>query len=85
MWSGNCDVRRAANVEGLEREKRVIEKELHRLGEETAGVVRMTGKLATDRMAELQDRVAVLERQFRDERDQLADSIGQMVDPASVK
>ena len=58
-----------------EREKRVIEKELQRLGEETAGIVRMTGKLATDRMAELQDRVAVLERQFRDVCDQLAESV----------
>jgi len=48
-------VREGVGVEGLEREKRVIEKELGRLGEETAGLLRMTGKLATDRMAELQD------------------------------
>jgi site-specific DNA recombinase len=79
------DEQRIAGVEGLEREKRVIEKELGRLGEETAGLLRMTGKLATDRMAELQDRVAVLERQFRDVRDQLAESAGQAVDAASVR
>ena len=78
-------VREGVGVEGLEREKRVIEKELGRLGEETAGLLRMTGKLATDRMAELQDRVAVLERQFRDVRDQLAESAGQAVDAASVR
>lgn len=79
------DEQRAAGVDGLEREKRIIEKELQRLGEETAGLVRMAGKLATDRMAELQDRVAVLERQHRDVRDQLAESIGQTVDAASVR
>jgi site-specific DNA recombinase len=79
------DEQRIAGVEGLEREKRVIEKELGRLGEETAGLLRMTGRLATDRMAELQDRVAVLERQLRDVRDQLAESVGQAVDAASVR
>jgi site-specific DNA recombinase len=79
------DEQRAAGVDGLEREKRVIEKELQRLGEETASVVRMTGKLATDRMAELQDRMAVLERQLREVRDQLAESVGQTVDAASVR
>ena len=55
------------------------------MGEETAGLLRMTGKLATDRMAELQDRVAVLERQLRDVRDQLAESVDQTVDAASVR
>jgi len=50
-----------------------------------ASLVRMTGKLATDRMADLQDRVAVLERQLRDVRDQLAESVGQTVDAASVR
>ena len=79
------DEQRAAGVDGLEREKRVIERELQRLGEETAGLVGVTGKLATDRMAELQDRVAVLERQLRDVRDQLAESVGQTVDAASVR
>ncbi len=45
----------------------------------------MTGNLAMDRMAELQDRVAVLERQLREVRDQLAESVGQKVDAASVR
>ncbi len=76
---------RAAGVDGLEREKRVIERELQRLGEETAGLVGVTGRLATDRMAELQDRVDVLERQLRAVRDQLAESVGQTVDAASVR
>jgi site-specific DNA recombinase len=79
------DDSRVAGIEGLEREKRVMEKELQRLGEEIAGLVRMNGKLATDRMADLQDRVAVLERQLREVRDQLAESVGQTVDAASVR
>lgn len=79
------DEQRAAGLAGLEREKHVIESELQRLGEETAGLLRMTGKLATDSMAELQDRVAVLERQLREVRDQLSESIGQTVDAASVR
>ena len=44
------DEQRFAGREGLEREKRVIEKDLQRLGEEMSSLVRMTGKLATDRM-----------------------------------
>lgn len=79
------DEQRSAGVDGLEREKRVIEKELQRLGEEIASLVRTTGKLATDRMAELQDRVLVLERQLREVRHQLAESVGQTVDAASVR
>lgn len=62
---------RLAGREGLEREKRVIEKNLKRLGEEVASLVRMTGKLAIDRMADLQDRVVALERQLHDVREQL--------------
>jgi len=79
------DDSRVAGIEGLEREKRVMEKELQRLGEEIAGLVRMNGKLATDRMADLQDRAAVLERQLREVRDQLAESVGQTMDVASVR
>jgi site-specific DNA recombinase len=79
------DEQRFAGREGLEREKRVIEKDLQRLGEEMSSLVRMTGKLATDRMADMQDRVAVLERQLREVRDQLAESVGQTVDAASVR
>lgn len=67
------DEQRIAGIEGLEREKRVIEKELRRLGEETASLIRITGNLDTDRMAELQDRVLVLERLLRDVRDQFAE------------
>lgn len=36
-------------------------------------------------MAELQDRMLVLERQLRDVRDRLAESVGQTVDAASVR
>ncbi len=63
----------------------MIEKELQRLGEEMAGLVRINGKLATDRMADLQERVAVLERQLREVRDRLAESVGQTMDVASVR
>ncbi len=79
------DEQRFASREGLEREKRVIEKDLQRLSEEMSSLVRMTGKLATDRLADLQDRVGVLERQLRDVRDQLAEAVSQTVDAASVR
>jgi len=72
------DEQRVAGVDGLEREKRIIAKELQSLGEEAVSLVGMTGKLGTDRMA-------VLERQHRDVRDQLAESIGQTVDAESVR
>jgi site-specific DNA recombinase len=45
------DEQRVAGIEALEREKRVMEKELQRLGEEIASVIRTNGKLAIDRMA----------------------------------
>jgi len=79
------DEQRVAGIEGLEREKRVMESELQRLGKEIAGLVRVAGKAATDRMADLQDRVSVLERQLREVRDQLAESVGHTVDAASVR
>ena len=79
------DEQRVADIEALEREKRVMEKELQRLGEEIAGVIRTNGKLATDRMAELQERVSVVERQLREVRDQLAESVGQTTEAASVR
>lgn len=78
------DEQRLAGVDGLEREKRVMEKELQRLGEEIAGLVRTGGKLATDRMADLQDRGTILERQIRAVREQLAEVVGQTVDAAGV-
>jgi len=79
------DEQRATGLDGLGREKQAIERELQRLGEETAGLLRAPGKRATDRMAELQDREAVLERQLREVREQLAESVGQTVDAASVR
>ncbi len=79
------DEQRVAGIEVLGREKRVMEKELQRLGEEIAAVIRMSGKLATDRMAELQERAFVVERQMRDVRDQLAESVGQTTESASVR
>jgi site-specific DNA recombinase len=79
------DEQRLAGADGLEREKRVMEKELQRLGEEIAGLVRTGGKLATDRMADLQERATVLEGQLRDVREQLAEAVGQTVDAASVR
>ncbi|MBI4905154.1 MAG: recombinase family protein [Acidobacteria bacterium] len=79
------DEQRVAGIEALEREKRVMEKELQRLGEEIAGVIRTNGKLATDRMAELQERVSVVERQLREVRDQLAESVSQTTDTACVR
>ena len=81
----DLDEKRVAGVDGLEREKRVMEGELQRLGQEIAGLIRMNGKLAADRMADLQDRVSVVERQLREVREQLAESVGQTVDAASVR
>jgi site-specific DNA recombinase len=79
------DEQRVAGIEALEREKRVMEKELQRLGEEIASVIRTNGKLAIDRMAELQERASVVERQLHEVRDQLAESVGQATETASVR
>ena len=76
---------RIADVETLEREKRLIERELERLSQELAGLVRTGGKLAVDRMAEVQERAAVLEGKLREVRDQLAEWAGQSVDVADVR
>jgi site-specific DNA recombinase len=76
---------RVADIETLEREKRLIERELERLSQELAGLVRTGGKLAVDRMAEVQERAAVLERKLREVRDQLAEWVGQTVDVADVR
>jgi site-specific DNA recombinase len=76
---------RVSNVETLQRERRLVEKELERVSEEMAGVVRATGKLATDRMADLQERATTLERQRTDIQEQLAESVGQTVDTATVR
>jgi site-specific DNA recombinase len=76
---------RVADIETLEREKRLIERELERLGQELAGLVRTGGKLAVDRMAEVQERATLLERKLREVRDQLAEWVGQTVDVADVR
>ncbi|MCZ2152901.1 MAG: recombinase family protein [Bryobacterales bacterium] len=73
-----------AEREALEREKRVMERELTRLAEETPGLIRTSGKHVADRLAELQGRINVLEGQLRLVCDQLAESVGQITDPASV-
>lgn len=79
------DEQRVAGIEAMEREKRVMEKELQRLGEDIVGVIRMSGKLSTDRMAELQERASEVERQLREVRDQLAGSLEQTTETASVR
>jgi site-specific DNA recombinase len=70
--------------EALEREKRVMERELSRLAGEIPSLVRAGGKHVADRMAELQDRINVLEGQLRSVCDQLAETVDQITDPASV-
>jgi len=76
---------RIADVESLEREKRLMERELERLSQELAGLVRTGGKVAVDRMAEVQERAAVLEGKLREVRDQLAEWVGQTVNVADVR
>jgi site-specific DNA recombinase len=70
--------------EALEREKRVMERELSRLAAEIPSYVRTGGKHVADKMAELQDRINVLEGQLRSVCDQLAETVDQITDPASV-
>jgi len=74
----------SAQREALEREKRVMERELSRLAEEIPGLIRTAGKHVTDRMADLQERINVLEGQLRSVCDQLAATVDQITDPASV-
>lgn len=70
--------------EALEREKRVMERELSRLAGEIPSLVRTGGKHVADKMAELQDRINVLEGQLRSVCDQLAETVDQITDPAAV-
>jgi site-specific DNA recombinase len=70
--------------EALEREKRVMERELSRLAAEIPSYVRTGGKHVADKMAELQDRINVLEGQLRSVCDQLAETVDQITDPALV-
>lgn len=74
-----------ANIESIQRERKLLEKELSRVGDEIAGLVPLGGKLATDRMAELQDRATILERKLRESRAQLAAAAGSPVDAEGVR
>jgi site-specific DNA recombinase len=76
---------RAGNREALEREERVMERDLQRLVGEIPGLVRAGGKAATDRLAEMQERITTLENQLRGVRDQLTETLGLVVDPANVR
>ena len=82
---------RLAAAEGAEREKRTSEKELHRLSQEMVGLIRVMGsgnsasKIASDRLAELQERTGVLERQLGEVGDRLAQSIEPLVDAVSLR
>jgi site-specific DNA recombinase len=78
------DERRLAAIEVLEREKRLVEKDLQRLADETTRVLRASGKQATDLLAELQERAAVVEGQLRTMSGQLAAAVAQTVDAAGV-
>lgn len=71
--------------EALERERRVMERELQRLVSEVPGLVRTAGKAATDRLAEMQGRITLLEGQLQGVRDQLTETLGLVVDPADVR
>jgi site-specific DNA recombinase len=76
---------RAANIESLQRERRLVEKELGRISDEIAGLINLGGRSATDRLAELQERATAQEAKLRDIRGQLAATAGAAVDAASVR
>ena len=76
---------RAANIESLQRERRLVEKELGRISDEIAGLMNLGGRSATDRLAELQERATAQEAKLRDIRGQLAATAGAAVDAASVR
>jgi site-specific DNA recombinase len=76
---------RTANIESLQRERRLLEKELGRISDEIAGVVPLGGKLTTERLAELQERATAHERRLRDLRGQLAATAGSTIDAAAVR
>ncbi|MBM3815309.1 MAG: recombinase family protein [Acidimicrobiia bacterium] len=76
---------RAANIDSLQRERRLIEKELGRISDEIAGLAPLGGKLVTDRLAELQERATAREAKLREIREQLAATAGSAVDAAAVR
>jgi site-specific DNA recombinase len=78
------DEQTSTQREALEREKRVMERELSRLTGEIPNLLRAGGQHLTDRMAELQERIAVLKGQLRAVHEQLAEKSDQSADPAGV-
>lgn len=78
------DEQTSSQQEALEREKRVMERELSRLTGEIPNLLRTGGQHLADRMAELQERIGGLEGQLRVVQQQLAERANQSADPAAV-
>ena len=76
---------RAANIDSLQRERRLVEKEVGRISDEIAGLAPLGGKLVTDRLADLQGRATAQEAKLRDIRGQLAATAVTTVDAALVR
>ena len=87
---GELEEDQLAQRADLEQEKRVAARELRRINEEIAAVIRPVAaqspgmRLATDRLADLQDRASVLERRMGEIRNQLASKVSEGVDRAHV-
>ena len=87
---GELEEDQLAQTADLEQEKRVAERGLRRINEEIAAVIRPVAaqgpgtRLATDRLADLQDRASVLERRMGEIRNQLAAKVSEGVDRAHV-
>ncbi len=87
---GGLESDRLSECAELEHEKGVAERELRRLNEEMAGLVTTSAakgpsmKLATDRLADLQDRSAALERRLSEIKKQLTARVSEGVDRAHV-
>jgi len=87
---GSLEGDRLSEYAELEHEKRVAERELRRLNDEMAGLVSTAAakgpsmKLATDRLADLQDRSAAIERRLTAVQKQLATEISEGVDREQV-
>ena len=81
---------RLAEYAELEHEKQVAERELWRLNDEMAGLVTTSAskgaamKLATDRLADLQDRSAAIERRLATMKKQMASRSSDAVDREHV-
>ncbi|MBZ5618921.1 MAG: recombinase family protein [Acidobacteriia bacterium] len=87
---GSLEGDRLSEYAELEHEKRVAERELRRLNDEMAGLVSTAAskgqsmKLATDRLADLQDRSAALERRLNGVKKQLGAQVSEAVDREHV-